>query len=262
MPLSQTGISLIQSFERLRLRVYLDTACLPTIGWGHLITPKQYARFGVDPLIVHDIRAYRQAVQEKNGPEGKVALECARLRIAGCPPVTAAEANALFDIDKRWVERALATLVKVPLIQCQYDALASFTYNLGQSSLAASMLLRKLNTGEYEAVPVQMRKFRFSAGQVNSGLENRRQLESAMWRGELEIGGKPPELPCSTTKPEHSPAPDALGAEPVLLHSRRPAGPKLLPSPHKASVVLQRRRHDLAASLVKFDSEAHSRSST
>jgi GH24 family phage-related lysozyme (muramidase) len=45
--------------------------------------------------------------------------------------ITEAEAQRLFETDTAWVEDTLARLVKVPLNQYQYDALASLVFNIG-----------------------------------------------------------------------------------------------------------------------------------
>ncbi len=45
-------------------------------------------------------------------------------------------------------ETAVSHLLKRTLAQCQFDALVSFTFNVGAGNLASSTLLRDVNTGE------------------------------------------------------------------------------------------------------------------
>jgi len=63
--------------------------------------------------------------------------------------ITVAEAERLLRKDLEWVRKVLATDVKVPLTQPQYDALASFIFNLGGSNFRSSTLLKKLNAKDY-----------------------------------------------------------------------------------------------------------------
>lgn len=59
-------------------------------------------------------------------------------------------AYALFHIDLLWAEDAINENVTAPLTQNQFDALVSFTYNVGENAFKKSTLLRKLNAGDYE----------------------------------------------------------------------------------------------------------------
>lgn len=63
--------------------------------------------------------------------------------------ITTEQAEALFMEDMAWVAKAIDKNVTVPLNENQYDALASFVYNLGAGNFKSSTLLRKLNLGDY-----------------------------------------------------------------------------------------------------------------
>lgn len=74
-------------------------------------------------------------------------------------------------------------LVKAPLTQYEFDALSSWTYNLGPTNLASSTLLKKLNQGLYEEVPEQIMRWNTAAGKTFRGLTRRRAAESLMFQG-------------------------------------------------------------------------------
>ena len=74
-------------------------------------------------------------------------------------------------------------LVTVPLNQQQYDALTSWTFNLGPSNLKSSTLLQVLNKGDYEGVPQQIKRWNKVNGQVNDGLIRRRDAEALLFEG-------------------------------------------------------------------------------
>jgi lysozyme len=92
----------------------------------------------------------------------------------------AAEAFLIEDLET--FEQAVARLVKVPLTQQQFDALVSFTFNLGAGNLAASTLLRKLNNYQYTEVPEQLMRWVRAGGKVLDGLVKRRAAEAAMFQ--------------------------------------------------------------------------------
>ena len=74
-------------------------------------------------------------------------------------------------------------LVTVPLNQQQYDALTSWTFNLGASNLKRSTLLQVLNKGDYDGVPQQIKRWNKVNGQVNDGLIRRRDAEALLFEG-------------------------------------------------------------------------------
>ena len=84
-------------------------------------------------------------------------------------------------------EHYVNSLVKVPLNQSQFDALVSWVYNLGPANLKVSTLLKKLNAGDYENIPNQIK--RWNRATVNGekkvlpGLTRRREAEALMFEG-------------------------------------------------------------------------------
>ena len=72
-------------------------------------------------------------------------------------------------------------LIKVPLNQQQLDALISFTFNCGAGSLQISTLRKRLNRGEYAAVPHELDKWVVSAGKRLPGLVRRRKAEGVLF---------------------------------------------------------------------------------
>lgn len=74
-------------------------------------------------------------------------------------------------------ERSVKNLVTVPLNQNQFDALVSFAYNVGAGALKRSTLLKKLNSGDYQAAANEFSKFVKSNGKVLQGLVKRREEE-------------------------------------------------------------------------------------
>jgi lysozyme len=75
----------------------------------------------------------------------------------------------------------VASLVKVPLTQGQFDALTSFTYNLGIRRLAESTLLALLNKCDYHGAAAQFARWVRSDGQVLDGLVRRRAAEAKLF---------------------------------------------------------------------------------
>lgn len=69
--------------------------------------------------------------------------------------VTQAEADALLSNDLRVAESAVNSCVTVVLEQYQFDALVSFTFNVGTGALVTSTLLRLLNAGDYQGAADQ-----------------------------------------------------------------------------------------------------------
>lgn len=118
-------------------------------------------------------------------------------------PITQSEGERLLTKDLRWVDAAINKHVKVPLSQNQYDALASFVFNVGEAKFAKSTLLKLLNKGKYDEVPAQLRLWVHSKGKKLKGLERRRDAEAALWgrSDEPEEIGEMPQAVDAPDKP-------------------------------------------------------------
>ena len=75
--------------------------------------------------------------------------------------------------------------VKIDLEQNEFDALTSWTYNLGVGNLQSSTLLKKLNSGDKNSVPSEMVRWNKAAGKVLAGLTRRREAEAKLWAREV-----------------------------------------------------------------------------
>ena len=137
MQISANGLELIRQSEGFRATTYKDIAGIPTIGYGHRI--------------------------ETHG-----ALPAA---------ITQAQAETLLARDVAIAEQSVASLVRVPLMQGQFDALVDFVFNLGSGRLTGSTLLRVLNGGKYNLAAAQLLLWDHCDGKVNSALSRRRHAE-------------------------------------------------------------------------------------
>lgn len=83
--------------------------------------------------------------------------------------------------DVATAEQAVNDLVTAPLTQSQFDALVVFVFNIGRPRFSTSTLLQRLNSGDYGAVPNQLRRWVYVNGERNHGLARRRELEVERW---------------------------------------------------------------------------------
>ena len=65
--------------------------------------------------------------------------------------------------------------------QGQFDALVSFSYNLGVNNLRNSTLLKLHNAGNYGAAKLEFNKWNRAAGKVLEGLVKRRAAEAELY---------------------------------------------------------------------------------
>lgn len=103
--------------------------------------------------------------------------------------ITEQEATARLRSDLADAEQAVWNAVDVDLTDNQFGALVSFVFNVGVGAFRSSSLLRKLNAGDYAAVPGELAKWnKARVGGVLTpvaGLSNRRAAEAGLWaRGE------------------------------------------------------------------------------
>ena len=80
-------------------------------------------------------------------------------------------------------ENYVLEAVNHQLDQCMFDALVSWTYNLGPSNLNASTMLKVLNAGDYDGVPEQIKRWNKAGGKVLQGLVRRREAEALLFDG-------------------------------------------------------------------------------
>lgn len=144
MQTSDKGIALIKQFEGCKLTAYQDSVGVWTIGYGW-----------TKPVDGKPIRAGMTINQET--------------------------AERLLKTGLASYESDVSRLVKVGLTQGQFDALVSFTYNLGARSLSTSTLLRKLNSGDYAGAADEFLRWNKAGGKVLNGLTRRREAERALF---------------------------------------------------------------------------------
>ena len=144
MQTSDKGIALIKEFEGCKLTAYQDSVGVWTIGYGW-----------TQPVDGKPIRAGMTINQET--------------------------AERLLKTGLVSYESDVSRLVKVGLTQGQFDALVSFTYNLGARSLSTSALLRKLNAGDYAGASDEFMRWNKAGGKVLNGLTRRREAERALF---------------------------------------------------------------------------------
>ncbi len=110
---------------------------------------------------------------------------------------TIEQAREWFEQDMQLAEMCVAHLVNVPLTQGQFDALCSWTYNLGAGRLQKSTMLRKLNAGEYDRACAELTKWVWGVDPddpkkerkiVLKGLVTRRNWEAELWRAQRIVG--------------------------------------------------------------------------
>lgn len=180
MTVSPELIELIKESEGWKPHLYNDPspARNATIGYGHLVHP--------GPIDGSEPEEFKQGLTEEQG-------------------------EALLREDIARFEGAVRELVAVPLTQEQFDALVSFAFNIGVPRFTQSTLLERLNQGNYEAVPQQLKLWVKAKGKVLRGLIARREREIELWQRQsptLEVAQVSLVAPQSTESPGR-PTPEA-----------------------------------------------------
>jgi len=154
---SPQAIRTIKHHEGVRLRPYRCPALLWTIGCGHVLYPAQ------GRLKLEDRKGY--------------ALKDADNRVW-----TQDEVDALLRSDLARFESGVARMCPASVgSQGRFDALVSFSFNVGLGTLQRSTLRSKFNRGDFEGAAQEFLKFTKAGGKVLKGLVNRRNDEVAMY---------------------------------------------------------------------------------
>lgn len=91
------------------------------------------------------------------------------------------QANIFLRQDVAVSENEVKRLVNVPLIQHQFDALVSLSFNIGNGNFKSSTLLEKLNAGDYTSAAAEFPRWVYAAGKRLSGLVGRREAEKKLF---------------------------------------------------------------------------------
>lgn len=95
--------------------------------------------------------------------------------------ITHNQAIDLLAADLATAEKAVNSLVKVPLAQHEFDALVSFVFNVGASAFQDSTLRKKLNIGDRRGAGEEFLRWNKAGGRVMAGLIRRRQAERELF---------------------------------------------------------------------------------
>jgi lysozyme len=183
MQMSQGGIdALLKKFEGCKLTSYRCPAGVLTVGYGHTSAAGA-------PEVVENMK------------------------------ITQSQAEEILRRDLVKYETPVHNMVTQPLTQHQFDVLVDFAYNAGIGALKSSTLLKKVNAGQFDAVPAELMKWTKGkipgkGMQVLPGLLRRRQAESAWWSsGDATASSKPTQEP---TDDEHE---ERITPEPVPVRT-------------------------------------------
>lgn len=171
MKTSAAGRKAITQREGNKLKAYLDSVGVLTIGVGHT---------------------------SNAGPP----------KVTKGMTITAAESDAILSRDLATFERAVERSVKVPLSQNEFDALVSLAFNIGGGAFAKSTLVRKLNAGDKAGAAEAFLSWNKAGGKVLKGLVTRRQSERRQFlaTGKPAQRDPLPEAPAAPSKTEPRPA--------------------------------------------------------
>ena len=153
---SEKGIQLIKHFEGCHLKPYLCPALLWTVGYGHVLYPEQ------NRLPLAQRKSYNLKIEHFRNWEQS-------------------EVDALLKQDLQRFERGVLRYITVPLKQNEFDALVSFSFNLGLGTLQRSSIRSKLNRGDKEGAIETLLKYCRAGGKILKGLQRRRAAEADLF---------------------------------------------------------------------------------
>ena len=147
MKTGEKGLALIKSFEGFYSKPYKDPIGIPTIGYGFT-------------YYLPDRR--KVTMQDRE--------------------ISEHQASCMLQEVLKGYENDVNRLVKSKLTQNQFDALVSFTFNLGASNLASSTLLEKVNKNPNDpSIANEFAKWKYAGKKVFAGLVRRRKAEADLY---------------------------------------------------------------------------------
>lgn len=147
MNISEAGKTFIKNREGCRLQPYADLVGVYTVGYGHALT--------------EDDRPWRTLSQR--------------------------ECDDLFDRDIARYAEAVADALSVEVSAWAFDAVCSWTFNVGIGAMRASTLMKHVNAGMEADAIIELLTWNKGGGKRIDGLLLRRARESLIWaRGEYD----------------------------------------------------------------------------
>jgi GH24 family phage-related lysozyme (muramidase) len=176
--MSQQGLQFLETKEGNNHSPGINKNCGPSIRTNCHVTPDKYGLY--QDSAGHCTQGIGHLVRKGGGPcTPKIISDYNTLFPGG---MTQQDALALLATDVREAESHVNNQVKVELTQYQFDALVSFTFNVGGKNLKISNLLRDINNGNCDPATIQSAFLRFTrAGGDPNALVNRRTAEANLF---------------------------------------------------------------------------------
>lgn len=159
MRVSDECIKMIRHHEGVKATAYRCPARLWTIGVGHVIDPNHARVPFADRLNLELPAGWNRTLSQD-------------------------EINDILRKDLARFEAGVHRLCPGEMTQGQFDALVSFSFNVGLGSLQKSSLRMKHNRGDYEGAAEEFLKWAKAGGKVLKGLLKRREDEKALYSKE------------------------------------------------------------------------------
>ena len=157
MRVSDAAKAMIKHHEGVRMRPYRCPALLWTVGVGHVIDPKHTS------IPFNE----RRNLPIPDGWDRQLTM---------------GEVDDILSQDLARFERGVSRLCPAALgNQGIFDALVSFSFNVGLGNLQRSGLRMKTNRGEFDDAAQEFLKWTKAGGRVLPGLVKRRRDEMAMY---------------------------------------------------------------------------------
>ena len=156
MNVSLKAIEMIKHHEGVRFKPYQCPAKLWTIGVGHVLYPDQIK------ILLPERGAYALHPEDNR-------------------TFTKEEVDGILRRDLDRFERGVEKFCPAPLTQGMFDALVSFSFNVGLGTLQRSTLRQKVLRGDKEGAAEELLKYCMAGGKVLKGLQNRRIDERALF---------------------------------------------------------------------------------
>jgi lysozyme len=158
---SKELFKMLKHHEGVRYKPYQCPAKLWTIGVGHVMYPEQ--------------------AKIPSTPEGMATRKAYPLKPQDNRKWSEEEVDSILAKDVVRFERGVTRYLPIRLSQNEFDALVSFSFNLGLGVLQRSTIRQALLRGDKTTAIQSLLKYNKAGGKVLKGLDNRRKDEAALF---------------------------------------------------------------------------------